>query len=115
LAHSASFDKKFLLSEMDNIGKTIENSFLCTLKLARRLISAPNYKLTTLRSHLNLKISKGHQAHRALDDVMVTLQLWLYIKNHISKLIDSEPDFDFLAKIENYPKNKIKKLFEQFA
>jgi len=115
LAHNASFDKKFLLSEMSNIGKKIENSFLCTLKLARRLILAPNYKLTTLTSHLKLKVSNSHQAHRALSDVMATLQVWLYIKKQVSERMEKEPDFNFFMKLEKHPKNKITKLFEQVA
>ena len=61
LAHNASFDQKFLISEMENIGNRIDNKFLCTLKLARRLIlDAPDYKLTTLTSHLKIKPLKEH-------------------------------------------------------
>lgn len=49
LAHNASFDQKFLMSEMENIGKHIDNEFLCTLKLARRLIlDAPDLQINNL-------------------------------------------------------------------
>lgn len=118
LAHNASFDKKFLLAEMDNIGKNIENTFLCTLKLARRLILAPDYKLTTLISYLKLKIAKGHQAHRALHDVMATFELWLYIKQQVlARLVDLdvEPDLRFLTRLEKLPKNQIETLFAQIG
>lgn len=78
LAHNASFDQSFLMSEMDYIGKKITNRFLCTLKLSRRLIyDAPNYKLSTLIKHLKIKMPKDHQSHRALHDVMSTFHLCL--------------------------------------
>src|SRR5947207_1516572 len=35
LAHNASFDQSFLIAEMENAGITMDNTFLCTLKLAR--------------------------------------------------------------------------------
>jgi DNA polymerase-3 subunit epsilon len=115
LAHNAAFDQKFLVAEMENIGKKIVNPFLCTLKLARRLIVAPDYKLTTLTSHLKLKVSKSHQAHRALDDVMATLQVWLHIKKQVSERTKTKPDFNFFTKLEKQPKGKISKLFEQIV
>lgn len=116
LAHNAAFDKKFLISEMDNISHTITNTFLCTLKLARRLIlEAPNYKLTTLTSHLKLKTLKTDQAHRALYDVMATFQLWLHIKGLISHRINTQPDLNLLLAIEQQPKNKIFKFLENHS
>lgn len=115
LAHNATFDMKFLIAEMQNIGKKIDNPFLCTLKLARRLITSPDYKLTTLTSHLKLKIAKNHQSHRALDDVMATFHLWLHIQKLVSDRADCKPDFSFYTKLEKHPKNKISKLFEQLT
>jgi len=108
LAHNASFDEKFLVSEMENIGKQIDNKFLCTLKLSRRLIpDSPNYKLSTLTSHLKVKLSKEHKAHRALNDVMSTFHVWMYLKEYVSKSINSSPCFELLSKLERQPKNKI--------
>jgi DNA polymerase-3 subunit epsilon len=112
LAHNASFDKKFLLSEMQKIGRIIDNPFLCTLKLARRLIMAPDYKLTTLTSHLKLKVPKSHQAHRALNDVMATFHLWLHLQEQVARKCTTLPDFHFFTRLEKQPKSKIAKMFE---
>lgn len=115
LAHNASFDQKFLISEMKNIGKRIDNKFLCTLKLARRLIlDAPDYKLTTLTSHLKIKTAKEHKAHRALNDVMATLEVWLYIKKYVTNYIKTSPDFNFFEKLMKQPKNNILKLLDNY-
>ncbi len=111
LAHNAAFDQKFLLSEMENIGKNMDNQFLCTLKLARRLIfDAPNYKLTTLTSHLKIKISKDHKAHRALNDVMVTLGVWLHMKEMVSSRIRANPDLGFFVELMQKTKHETLKL-----
>lgn len=116
LAHNASFDQKFLVSEMENIGKSIDNKFLCILKLARRLIlDVPDYKLTTLTSHLKLKISKDHKAHRALNDVMATFGVWLYIKDYVSDYIKTSPDLSFFLKLIRQPKSNTLKLLSSYA
>jgi DNA polymerase-3 subunit epsilon len=112
LAHNASFDQRFLLSEMQKIGKAMDNTFLCTLKLARRLIIAPDYKLTTLTSHLKLKVPKSHQAHRALNDVMATFHLWLHLRDYVSQCMKTPPDFHFFTRLEKQPKIKVAKMLE---
>ena len=116
LAHNASFDQKFLVSEMENIGKKIDNKFLCTLKLARRLIpNSPDYKLTTLISHLKIKIPKEHKAHRALDDVISTYHVWMHMKKTVSEMIDTVPDMDLFQKIEKQPKGKVSNFLAKYT
>lgn len=107
LSHNASFDQKFLIAEMENSDIEINNLFLCTLKLARRLIqNSPDYKLGTLASHLKIKMPKTHQAHRALDDVMMTLQIWLHLRKQVQPL-HAQPDWDFFRKLEGLSKAKV--------
>lgn len=107
LAHNATFDRSFLVSEMGYIGKQMTNPFLCTLKLSRRLIPySPNYKLSTLIEHLKIKIPKDHQSHRALDDVISAFHLWIHIKKNILKTVHTM-DFPFFSKLANYPKAKV--------
>ncbi len=107
LAHNATFDQSFLVSEMDYIGKKVTNPFLCTLKLSRRLIPhAPNHKLSTLIDHLKIKMPKEHRSHRALNDVMSTFHLWMNIKKNILKTANVM-DIAFFSKLANYPKAKV--------
>jgi DNA polymerase-3 subunit epsilon len=108
VAHNASFDQKFLMAEMKNIGKSVNNPFLCTLKLSRRLITnAPNYKLSTLIAHLKIKLPKEHQAHRALHDVISTFHVWMFLRQYVSNYIKTMPSLDFFTKLEKHSKNKI--------
>jgi DNA polymerase-3 subunit epsilon len=113
LAHNALFDQKFLISEMNFAGIQLDNPFLCTLKLARRLVdNALNYKLTTLVSHLNIKVPKDHRAHRALNDVIMTFHVWSHLKQHVTDYINAIPDLDLFFKLSSQPKNKILKLLD---
>ncbi len=115
IAHNASFDQKFLNAEMKNIGENIKNKFLCTLKLSRRLIAAPDHKLTTLKSYLKFNIPKEHQSHRALNDVMVTFALWLHLKKHVTDRIKTTPDFNFFSKLIRQPKKNVINFLNTYA
>ena len=112
LAHNATFDKKFLIAEMERVNLTIDNHMLCTMILARKLIQdAYNHKLTTLAYHLNIKATK---AHRALSDVEVTAKLWghLYTKVSVKSGI-KKPEVPIFMAISKKPKSVIDKYFEK--
>ena len=78
IAHNASFDERFLHSEMGRVGLIVKNPFICTLLLSKRLIHGlKSYKLTVLKEVINFKSNNDqHNDHRALDDVFVTVFLW---------------------------------------
>lgn len=84
VAHNASFDKKFWQVEKEKIQSpsSIEDQFLCTVLLARRVYkSCPNHKLSTLATYLNLKANSSF--HRAAVDAEVTAQLYIKICNNL--------------------------------
>ena len=98
VAHNASFDSKFLHSELSKSGITANFDFICTLLLSRRLYpSLYNHKLETLVKYHGIK-SQG-KSHRALADALVTAELFIKIsgdlKRHLS-LSDITPH-KFLA------------------
>jgi DNA polymerase III epsilon subunit family exonuclease len=71
VAHNAAFDVGFLPF-------VAERPILCTLKLARRLVDAPNYRNDTLRRVLSLRPdAPATRAHRAEADADVTAALLL--------------------------------------
>ena len=111
LAHNASFDKRFLLSEMDRVGIKIQNRILCTLLLSRRLIlNSASYKLSELAKILNFPTGR---AHRALDDVKVTAMLWDHLHSIVSRSTGiTNPDLDFFEKISKTPKKSVGKFLE---
>jgi len=75
VAHNATFDVGFLRAAIARSGRgSFTPRVLDTVPLARRLVRSevPDCKLATLASHLRL----AHQpSHRALDDVLATVDL----------------------------------------
>ena len=94
IAHNASFDSRFYHAEMGRAGIAHERTFLCTLKLSRRLIQdSPNHQLGTLTQYLNLPRPAEGSYHRALYDVLLTVELWKHIECLISERIGGKiPD-----------------------
>jgi DNA polymerase-3 subunit epsilon len=65
LAHNASFDKRFLDSELQMIRRSYSGKITCSLLASRRLLpNAPDYKLGTLVKFLRLE--NNGSFHRAL-------------------------------------------------
>jgi DNA polymerase-3 subunit epsilon len=76
VAHNASFDRRFLDSELKRINLSYTGCACCSLLVARRVYQdAPNHKLQTLISHAG--IPQTGKFHRALADAEMTAHLWL--------------------------------------
>jgi len=76
LAHNASFDKRFLDSEMKFIKRAYKGEFCCSMLVSRRVFqAAPNHKLGTLVNYVDLPVDG--QFHRALYDAQMTSGIWL--------------------------------------
>jgi DNA polymerase-3 subunit epsilon len=84
IAHNASFDKKFLDTELERIGRERRQDFTCSMRVARRVLrSASNFKLGTLVEHVGLTFSSN--AHRALADAEMTAKLWIAMERTLQK------------------------------
>jgi DNA polymerase-3 subunit epsilon len=76
VAHNASFDRRFLDSELRRISLTRTQEFACSLLLSRRLHpDAPGHSLEQLVRYK--KLSTQGVFHRALADAEMTAQLWI--------------------------------------
>ena len=76
VAHNASFDSRFLASELERINLNQPCDFACSMLIARRIYqNAPNHKLGTLVRYKNLP--NDGTFHRALADSQMTAHLWL--------------------------------------
>lgn len=94
VAHNASFDKRFLDSELKQISSNYDGQFACSLLVSRRLYqSAPNYKLGTLINYKGIASDGGY--HRALYDAQMTAKLWLTMIDDIQQQtgVDEVPFF----------------------
>ena len=82
VAHNASFDQKFWDYELSRIQRNRQQSFACSLLLARRLIpGAPNHKLGTLTRYARLPDTG--RAHRAMADAEMAANLTAYLTNEL--------------------------------
>jgi DNA polymerase-3 subunit epsilon len=89
VAHNASFDKRFMESELRRIGHRSTNEFICSLRVARRVYpGAPNHKLATLVRLAG--VQPAEQYHRALGDAEMTAGLWTRMVEEIEQQHDVE-------------------------
>jgi len=114
VAHNASFDKRFLDSELKRISSSYDGQFSCSLLVSRRLYqSAPNHKLGTL---INYKgITSNGSFHRALYDSEMTAKLWLAMLDDIGQqtAVDDVP-FSLVKKLAKTPKANVAKFLASF-
>ena len=87
------------------------------MMLARRLIEdAPDHKLGTLVRHLKLNKPAHLRAHRALDDVLMTVALWNHLTALLTERIGSrQPDFEVYSTLMKRPKAAAAKYLCQLA
>jgi DNA polymerase-3 subunit epsilon len=84
VAHNASFDSKFLDAEWARIDRRRQQTFACSMLLARRIYpAARDHKLGTLVRHLGLPSAARH--HRALADAEMTAHLWVRMVSDIGR------------------------------
>ena len=113
VSHNASFDRRFLESEMSLIQRQYHGAFICSMLAARRVYQdLPNHRLGTLVEYRN--ISNDGVFHRALADAEMTAQLWL----GMLAAIEDEYGFDgisveLMQKLTRTPKKKVGKFLEK--
>lgn len=104
VAHNASFDRRFLDSELGMIQRKYPGRFACSMLVARRLYpNAPNHKLGTLVGYRS--ISTEGVFHRALADSEMTARLWLRMLDDIRRRYGlSAISFDLMRELSRKPK-----------
>lgn len=106
VAHNADFDIGFLKYNAKQLGLSLENTYLDTLRLAKQLFpDFKKYKLGMIADNLGVEVLV---AHRALDDVDTTVKVFNIMldklkEKKVEKLEDIEQAFDSKA---NYKKLK---------
>ncbi len=115
LAHNASFDKRFLDAELDNISRQYSGEFSCSLLVSRRIYqNAPNHQLGTLINYK--KIPSQGSFHRALFDAEMTAKLWLVMLDDIKMRYElSAIPFSLIQKLTKTPKKSVDGLFKKWS
>lgn len=80
VAHNANFDINFLYDKFEfYIDSQLTNDFIDTMEISRKLLpDLPTHKLSTLAKYFNIDYTN---AHRGLNDVKITFELYNILKN----------------------------------
>ena len=107
LAHNAAFDQKFWDFELSRIKRNREQSFACSMLLARRLMpAAPNHKLGTLTSWAGLPHTG--KAHRAMADAEMAANLTAHLSHELRNTHGiAGVSHQLLCKLQKVPAKKI--------
>jgi len=104
VAHNASFDRRFLEAELQQIQQDYKGEFACSMLASRRVYpNAPSHKLGTLVEYKRLPTSGTF--HRALADAEMTTHLWLRMLDDITDrhCIENIP-FSLMQELSRVPK-----------
>ena len=83
VAHNADFDIGFLKYNAGELGYSLENTYMDTLRLAKELFPEyKKYKLGIIAENLGIKVEV---AHRALDDVDTTVKVLKVMLNMLKE------------------------------
>jgi len=109
VAHNASFDRGFLQAELTRAGLRLENRFLCTMRLARRLVpDLPTYRLDALVDSLSLRAPDARQFHRSRADVNHTVALWQNLHARFAEQTGlHDPSISTLETLMRKPKKQV--------
>lgn len=108
VAHNVQFDAGFLAYNIQmNSLSTKRTPLYCSFKLAKAVLkNAANYKLATLAEYVGHKIENHH---RAVDDAIASLFIFLHSLNEVSDqnrkaILSNQALFSY---IDNYKKNQL--------
>ena len=109
IAHNAAFDRGFLHAELARAGLTAQSEFLCTMRLARRLVPGlPTYRLDALVDSLDVRAPDARQFHRSVADVNHTVAIWQHLHDRFSAQTDMhEPSVSTLCALMRKPKKQV--------
>lgn len=79
VGHNVNFDINFIYDKCEKyLDKHVSNDFIDTMKIAKKLVDTPNYKLGTLAEYFEVDYNG---AHRGLKDVEITYEVYNKLKN----------------------------------
>jgi DNA polymerase-3 subunit epsilon len=115
VAHNASFDRKFLDSELELIGKARNSKLACSMLAARRVYpDAPNHQLGTLVRYC--RIDNDGTFHRALADAQMTGHLWLKMIDQLKESFGlGQVSFEMMQKLSRITKAQAPAYLEKIA
>ena len=94
VGHNVCFDVNFIFDNCASIfGKAFTNNYINTVRVAKRLLDLPHYKLSDLCVYFGIS---GENAHRALADCQMTHELVGKLKGKCAEIGCSDLEINWL-------------------
>ena len=115
VAHNASFDRKFLDTELALLGRERINPMACSMLASRRIFpEAANHKLATLVQYCG--IYTGGTFHRALADAEMTGHVWIAMTDRIQNQYGlREVPFTLMQQVSGMGRSKAGRYLQSLA
>ncbi len=115
IAHNASFDAGFLNAELRRAGLPAHADFLCTMRLARRLVPGlPSYRLHCLVDALQVRTPTCF--HRAEADVAHTIAVWQRLHDRFVEATGiTSPPLSVMRTLMGKPRRQVPKFLAQLG
>ena len=115
VAHNASFDRRFLVSELHRLGRKHRGDFACSMLVARRVYQhSAKHTLSTL-AELNQLRPIG-SFHRALSDAHLAAQLWVRMIRDLNETHNiGRIPFSLMQAISRRPRKTIHRFIQKWA
>jgi len=115
VAHNASFDRRFLDTEMQRINRQRNQEFACSMLVSRRIYpEAPGHSLEKLVRFKKIKTDGIH--HRALADAEMTGHLWIGMVEDMKNMFGlRQVPFDLMRQLAKVPKAATPSLLARVA
>jgi DNA polymerase III subunit epsilon len=115
VAHNAGFDRRFWQAELGHLGLASEQSFACTMLVARRIYPhAQSHRLSSLTEMLRLP--KSGRAHRAMVDAEMACHLWCRLQRDITETYGLDRiDHALMTRLQTISKMKVPTFLRSLA
>ena len=108
VAHNADFDTDFLYDACQRCGLVLQNSYVDTMRIARKLLpQLEHHRLSDLMEHFSII---QETAHRAEPDVLATIEC---LKKMKQLVLETQTIPDFVSKATRTSASSIHKMREQ--
>lgn len=103
VAHNVRFDYNFIREEFESLGYAFHKKKLCTVVLSRKAFPGlKSYSLGNLIKHFGIQVQNRH---RAMDDVMATLDIFSKILSNEAISIHPNSYINSIIQATHIPKN----------
>lgn len=97
IGHNIKFDLQILSKSLQRYNISIPDfKFICTLKLSKKYLQLPSYKLENIAKELHI----FYNPHNAIEDARATCELFEYINRHKEISVNQANHYRYIPKVQ---------------